>query len=157
MARQPDIQYVNYYTYGSAARKLELLPEKKNKVGLPQPRVRRDKRTVIHVDPIYLCAMFVAAVMLVTMAVGMIQLGIANAETAKMENYVEQLYAENTQLRKEYEASYDLEAVKQQALNMGLVPVEQVEHVAINVVVPAPEQQPTFWESFGAFWAELFA
>lgn len=157
MARQPDIQYVHYYTCGSAARKLELQPEKKNKVALPQPRVRRDKRTVIHVDPIYLCAMVVAAVMLVTMAIGMIRLGITNAETAKMENYVEQLYAENTQLRKEYEASYDLEAVEQQALNMGLVPMDQVEHIAIDVQIPAAEPEPTFWESLGAFWTELFA
>jgi hypothetical protein len=157
MARQPDVQYVHYYTYGSAARKLELQPEKKNKVGLPQPKMRRDKRMVIPVDPIYLCAMFVAAVMLVTMAIGMIQLGITNAETAKMENYVEQLYAENTQLRKEYEASYDLEAVKQQAQNMGLVPVDQVEHISIDVQIPQPEAEPGFWESFAAFWAELFA
>ena len=33
MARQPDIQYVRYYTYGSAAQKVELQPQKKNKVG----------------------------------------------------------------------------------------------------------------------------
>lgn len=157
MARQPEIQYVRYYTYGSAARQLEPEIVRKNKVGLPQPKVRKDKRTVIHFDPIYLCAMFVAGAMLLTMVLGLVHLGIANAEAAQMESYVDSLYRENDRLTKAYEESYDLEEVKQQALQMGLVPMEQVEHIALQVQLPENEPELTVWEQFAMFWTELFA
>lgn len=156
MARQPDIQYVHYYTQGSAARKFEL-PEKKNKVGLPREQVRREKKQAATLKPIYACAMFVAGVLLLTMVIGMIKLGVTNAETARMESYVDELYAENARLRKEYKDSYDLDEIKQQALKMGLVPIDQVEHIAIDVVIPEADPEPTFWEKLGSFWTELFA
>ena len=158
MARQPDIQYVRFYTDGSAARKIELQPEKKrNKVALPQrPRVRKEKKTVIHVDPISVFAVLVAGVMLIAMVVGMMQLGSINADADKMENYVAELQSENTQLRAEYESGYDLQDVEQKALEMGLVPIDQVEHVTIELPEPPVEEEPTFWENVGAFFAELF-
>lgn len=158
MARQPDIQYVRFYTDGSAARKIELQPEKKkNKVALPQrPRVRKEKKTVIHVDPISVFAVLVAGVMLIAMVVGMMQLGSINADADKMENYVAALQSENTQLRAEYESGYDLKDVEQKALEMGLVPIDQVEHVTIELPETPVEEEPTFWENVGAFFAELF-
>lgn len=158
MARQPDIQYVRFYTDGSVARKIELQPEKKkNKVALPQrPRVRKEKKTVIHVDPISVFAVLVAGVMLIAMVVGMMQLGSINADADKMENYVAALQSENTQLRAEYESGYDLRDVEQKALEMGLVPIDQVEHVTIELPETPVEEEPTFWENVGAFFAELF-
>lgn len=158
MARQPDIQYVRFYTDGSAARKLELQPEKKKtRAPLPQrPRVRREKKTVVAVDPISLLATLVAGIMLIAMAVGMLQLGSINAENQKMEAYVSELRTENAQLRAEYEAGYDLNDVEQKALEMGLVPIDQVEKVVIEVPETVEEPEPTFWESVGAFFSELF-
>lgn len=157
MARQPDIQYVKYYTAGSAARKIEPKRSVKKSVGLPQPKVRREQKVVIHLDPISLCALVVAAVMLMAMAIGMIQLGSINAEANKMENYVAQLQSENVRLQKEYESGYDLAAVRQQALAMGLVPMDQVERHTIEVQITQPEPEPTVWEEFGTFLAGLFA
>ena len=158
MARQPDIQYVRFYTAGSAARKLELPPEKnKAKITTPQrPQTRRRKKAVVYIDPISVFAVLVAGVMLIAMAVGMLQLGSVNAETAKMESYVAELRAENTQLREKYESGYDLKDVEQKALEMGLVPVEQVEHVVIDVPEIVEEPEPGFWENVGAFFSELF-
>lgn len=158
MARQPDIQYVRFYTDGSAARKIELQPEKKkNAAPVPQrPRVRREQKLVVHVDPISMFAVLVAGVMLIAMAVGMLRLGAINAETTRMESYVTQLRAENTQLRTKYEAGYDLDDVEQKALEMGLVPIDQVEKVVIEVPENIEEPEPTFWESVGAFFSELF-
>ena len=158
MARQPDIQYVHFYTDGSAARKLELLP-KKNKTAAPvpqRPRVRREKKTVVAVDPISVFATLVAGIMLIAMAVGMLQLGGINAENQKLEAYVTELRTENASLRAEYEAGYDLKDVEQKALEMGLVPMDQVEKVVIEVPQIVEEPQPTLWENIGAFFSELF-
>lgn len=160
MARQPDIQYVRYYTSGSAARKIELQPEKKkkNNVTLPQrPRIQRQKRTVIPVDPISVLAVLVAGFMLIAMVAGMLRLGAVNAEVEAMDGYVARLQQENTALRQEYESGYDLKDVEQKALEMGLVPIEQVEHVTIEVMEPVEEAEPTFWEKAAAFFGELFA
>lgn len=160
MARQPDIQYVRYYTSGSAARKIELQPEKKqkNNVTLSQrPRIRRQQRTVIPVDPVSVLAVLVAGFMLIAMAVGMLRLGAVNAEVEAMDGYVTQLQQENAALREEYESGYDLKDVEQKALEMGLVPIEQVEHVIIEVPEVPVEAEPTFWEKAAAFFSELFA
>jgi hypothetical protein len=158
MARQPDIQYVRFYTDGSAARKLELQPQKKKtRTPLPQrPRVRREKKTVVAIDPISMFATLVAGIMLIAMVVGMLQLGDINADNQKMEAYISDLHAENVALRAEYEAGYDLADVEEKALAMGLVPIDQVEKVVIEMPEPVSEPEPTFWENVGAFFAELF-
>jgi hypothetical protein len=159
MARQPDIQYVRFYTDGSAARKVELQPEKK-KINAPvapqRPRVRRQTKTVVHVDPISMFAVLVAGVMLIAMAVGMLKLGAINAENVRMESYVAELRTENAQLRAEYEAGYDLKDVEQKALEMGLVPMDQVEKVVIEIPEDVTKPEPTFWENVAAFFSELF-
>lgn len=158
MARQPDIQYVRIYTDGSAARKLELQPEKKkNKVSLPKPKVRRDPRKVVYVDPLSLCAMAAAGLLLVAMAVGMTQLGITNAQVQELEENVSRLESENMQLQEIYESGYDLDEVERQALAMGLIPIEQTKQVVVDVQVPQQEPEPTFWGNVGLFFSELFA
>ena len=157
MARQPDIQYVRIYTDGSAARKLEVQPQKKNKVALPKPKVRRDKRKVLYVDPLSMCAVFAAGMLLIAMAVGMIRLGITASQAQKAQAYVTQLEAENEQLRDAYLAGYDAEEARRQAEAMGMIPIEDAEHVIIDVQIPQPEPEPTFWENIGLFFSELFA
>ncbi len=157
MARQPDIQYIRYYTDGSAARKIEPQPKKKERVGLPQPRVRRDQRVVVHVDPVSVCALLVAAIMLIAMAVGMIRLGIANAQAKEMEGYVAQLQSQSAKLDSEYYGSFELADVEQQALELGMVPKDQLQHVTVDVQIPQAEPELGFWEEVGLFFRELFA
>ena len=150
MARQPDIQYVQYYTGGSAARKLE--PEKrqsKNGAKLPQVRRRAQKRKVIYIDPIAVCAMVVA--------VGMLRLGNLTEQADRMEQYADTLNQENAALRAEYQNSYDLKDVEQKALAMGLVPGSQLKHVTVKVEVPESEPELTPWQEFCRFVTEMFA
>lgn len=158
MALQPDIQYVRFYTSGSAARKLELLPKKeKVKISAPQrPQTHRKKKTLVYIDPISVFAVLVAGIMFIAMAVGMLRLGSVNSEVDRMSEYVMQLQAENTTLRNEYRSGYDLQDVEQKALEMGLVPVEQVEKVVVDVPEIAEEPELSFWEKVGAFFSELF-
>lgn len=158
MALQPDIQYVRFYTAGSAARKLELQPKKeKAKISAPQrPQTRRRQKTLVYIDPISVFAVLVAGAMFIAMAVGMLRLGTVNSEVEKMNSYVAQLQAENTALRSEYHAGYDLKDVEQKALEMGLVPVDQVEKVVVEVSEIVEQPEPGFWEKVGAFFSELF-
>lgn len=161
MARSPDILYINTYVPGSAAPKLEPRVKPKQPVAVPQPQARPKTRTparkVIRIDPISLCATVVAGAMLVAMAVGMLQLGAVRTEAQWLEEHVAQLQVDNTRLHAEYKAGYDLDEVRQQALEMGLVPQSQVEHVTIHAQAPQAEQEPGFWESFWASIKEMFA
>lgn len=158
MARQPDIQYVRfrYNTDGSAARKPEPEIVRKKAVPQPKPRASAPQRSATRVDPVSLVAMVVAAVMLVAMAVGLINLAVTKAKAEGMEQYVTQLRAENTQLRQEYVSGYDLADIEKQALAMGMIPIEDAEHVYIQVEVPQADPEPTFWEEVGLFFTELF-
>lgn len=158
MARQPDIQYIQFYTAGSAARKLEPVARPaKNGAKLPEVRRRVTKRKVIRIDPVSLCAMCVAAVMLVVMAIGMLELGQLSGQADAMTQYAKQLSAENTQLRASYRAGYDLTDVEQKALDMGFVPKDQLQHVTVKAEVPPVEAKPTAWQEFWRSVAELFA
>lgn len=158
MARQPDIQYVQFYTVGSAARKLEPVKRPaKNGAKLPKMKPRVDKRKVIRLDPISVCAVFVAVGMLVAMAVGMLQYGQLVQQADAMESYAASLSAENAKLHAQYRSSYDLQDVEQKALAMGLVPESQLQHVRVKVEVPQPEAEPTAWQEFCQFFTEMFA
>lgn len=158
MARQPDIQYVQFYTAGSAARKLEPVKRPaKNGAKLPKMRPRVDKRKVIRIDPVSVCAVCVAAVMLVAMAIGMLEYGQISQQADNMEQHAAQLSADNAQLRATYRSGYDLKDVEQKALDMGLVPESQLQHVTVKVEVPAAEPELTGWQEFWRDVTELFA
>ena len=157
MARQPDIQYVRFYTAGSAARKLEVVSEPQKKAQLPKPKVRRQRSQVIRIDPIALCAVAVALFMFAAMVAGVVELAAVSIRADKMESYAAQLQSENTQLRETYESGYDLEEVREKALAMGMVPADQVEHITVRVETKQPEPEPTFWEELGRITGELFA
>ena len=158
MARQPDIQYVQFYTIGSAARKLEPIKRPaKNGAKLPKMRPRVDKRKVIRIDPVSVCALCVATVMLIAMAVGVMEYGQISQQADSMEQYASQLSAENAQLQSTYRSGYDLKDVEQKALDMGLVPESQLQHVTVKVEMPPVEQELSGWQEFWRSFTELFA
>ena len=158
MARQPDVRYVQIYNPGSTARKLELLtPQKKKKAVLPKPKIRKEKQRVIYFDPLALCAMAAAGLLLVAMVVGMIQLGTASSQTRELEAQVYQLQQENAALQEEFYGNYDLQAVQQQAREWGMVSSEEVQHVPLNLTIPEVPEEPGFLERVGVFFSELFA
>ena len=153
MARQFDVQYLGGYINGSTACKVET----------PKPRktarrhsVKQNKRIVLRIDPLAIMGTMVACVMLVLLAVGFVKLMDARQELAAMDAYVQTLRQENVALQEEYNAGYDLEHVKNTALALGMVPVEQVQHVTIHV--QEPEVAPVSgWEQIRLFLVGLFA
>ena len=153
MARQFDVQYISAYTDGSAARKLEL----------PKPRqtarkkaARRSKKIVLPIDPVAILGIVAACVMMVALTVGVCKLVDARQEMVAMDAYVQSLRQENIALQEEYDAGYNLENVRQTALALGMVPMEQVEQITIQIHTPEPEQ-PSGWEQVRTFLAGLFA
>ena len=158
MPRQPDIQYVQFYVDGTAARKLET--NRKLQTQMPDPhkrRVTRRRKKVIAIDPLSVSAVLVAGVMLVSMAVGMMRLGTIDRETEKMEAYVVALQQENTTLRQTYQDGYDLEDIREKAVAMGLVPIVHNDRITIQAQVPVQQEEVTVWDQIGTFLAGLFA
>jgi len=157
MERKPDIQYVHqFYIHGSEAQVIELKPVKRQwKTKLPQAVPQ--KVIQVRLDILSMCAIVVAVTMLVCMIVGMSQLKNWYQANQQMGQYVINLQNENIKLEQDYRNSYDLEDIREKALAIGLVPLDQVQTVAIQVVVPQPEPEPTFWESVEMFFEELFA
>lgn len=154
MARQVDIQYIRFYTDGSAARQIEVNPpRKKNRL----PKVRRQKQKIVYVDPLAMAGIVVSVIMLILMTVGTVQLFVAHDQQEAMEQYIQQLQERNVSLSATYEASYDLETVEKAALAMGMIPVEQAQ--SITIVLPQPEivEEVTLWNRVTAFFEGIFA
>ena len=156
MAQKHDILYVNFYTDGSAARKVApAFPAAQPK---RHPHAKRHKKTVIYVDPVAACSLVVAVVLLVMMSVGLTQLQNSRAEAVAMENYVQQLKIENQQLHDDFAQDVDLEAVEKTALALGMVPKSEVKTTPIYVdTVQAEQPAGTFWSQVYAFLTNLFA
>ncbi len=156
MARQPEIRYINAYVSGSMAYQLEAEPvRRKKKVTLP--KMRREKKTVIALDPVAVGGIAVAVVMLVLLLVGFVRLQSARTDVRSLENYVSSLEQQNQQLQDTYSSGYDLEEIEKIALAMGLVPASQVQQISVEVTIPHEVAEPTAWENFCAFLTGLFA
>ena len=154
MARQLDVQYVRFYTDGSAARKVAVVEPLKQ---MKMPKAKKQKRLVFHVDPIATMGIVVSVLMFVLMVVGVSQFHAAQQRAEVMQTYVNELKAENASLSATYEASYDLERVEETALALGMVPRDQVQRVSIRVPVMEQEEAPGVWDRFYTFLTSLFA
>ena len=154
MAQQPDIQYIRYYTDGSAARKVAPLAPLKT---LKLPKIRLKKRITLHVDPLAIAGILMAVVMMVLMAVGVANLNTASQQLQTMESYVQTLTEENVQLNNAFHEGYDLEEIRTTALALGMVPKDQVQHVTIRIPAEIVEEKPSSWERFYTFLTGLFA
>ena len=154
-AYKHNVQYVNYYTDGSAARKLELtVPQRKTAV---LPKARKLKKLKIYIDPVAIVGVVVAVCMLIVLAVGIAQLQDARSDMALMEQYVSQLTRENEKLAMDYANSYDIRDVEEMAQTLGMIPSAQAQHTQIQITLPAAAEEPTLWENIGTFLAGLFA
>ena len=153
MLRQ-EIQYIRYDNVGSAACKPVVVSSaKKNAL----PSARKQKRKVISIDPVATVGILVALFMLVSMAVGVVEYVQVRKQAVQMEQYVEQLSVRNEELTEKFESGYDLEAIEKTALALGMVPMEQVQTVQIQVTIPQEEKTVTLWEQIGIFITGLFA
>ena len=150
-----EVQYIRFDSVGSAARKPVSVSSVK-KAAFPTPRKKKCK--VIYIDPVAILGIAVALFMLITMAVGLAEYASVREQTAQMEAYVEQLSVRNEELTQTYESGYDLEAIEKTALALGMVPMDEVESVQIQVTMPEEEPETvTLWEQIGTFLTGLFA
>jgi len=154
MAQRLDVQYVQYYTDGSAARKVAPVAPLKT---IRLPKIKKMKPIVLRVDPVAVVGIVVAALMLVLMYVGVAQLNSTRQELYTMRSYVENLRVENELLEDKFQEGYDLEQIERTALALGLVPKEQVKHVTVQVAEAVTEDAPGTWERFYTFLTGLFA
>ena len=99
----------------------------------------------------------VAAVLMVMLLVGAVQMYQTLQETVALRDYVVQLQEKNAQLKDTYAAGYDLEEIRDIAQTMGMIPAESAPHLRIEVTVPEAPVQPSAWESFWQFFVEMFA
>ncbi len=161
MAQKYDILYVNFYTDGSAARKV--MPA----VPAQQPRKKtvsgKKTKKVIYLDPVAFCSIVVAAVLLIFMAVGLTQFQNARAEAQVMAEHVKTLTHEKEAVSQEFHASVDLESVEKTALALGMIPADQATVIQVqadpaeNHAEQMVEQPQTIWEQFMSFLTNLFA
>lgn len=159
MARKMEIRYVNLYTVGSAAYQLDPEPvRKKKEVTLPEPRQRKKaEKLELKVDLVALLGICMAVMLLITMTVGLFQLGNAREEAQQMQDYVNALTARNEELSKTYAEGYDPDEIYEIAIAMGLVPADQVQHVPLQIEKPVLEEKTSAWDSLWTFLTGLFA
>ncbi len=139
MANLSQVQYIQFYTQGSAARKLEVAaPVQPKKAPV---KSRKPKKQVIYVDPVAFLGIKVAFSIMLSLLIGVFQLTGARTQTQMLENRVQQLQQEQVELSAVYESGYDLEAVEKAALEMGLVPASQAQRVQIEAQVPELDPQ----------------
>ncbi len=156
MVQSVDVRYVQFYTHGSAAKRIA--PAAIPLISaLPKPKKRKIQR--IYVDPVATMGIVVAVCMLIMMAVGVSQLRAEQQKTAQMMSYVESLQQENASLQAEYMAECNMEEVEKTALALGMIPRADATYTPIEVEFPALEdaQQASIWQRIGTFLTGLFA
>lgn len=162
MRYKGKVQYVRYYTAGSAAQKVTgNVPNPARAAGQPirpQPVEQKKPKVSAHVvHPFALIGTAVAVILALCVMAGAFRFYQSGQREAAMAEYITTLKEENAALEAQYSSGYDLEEIRRTAEAMGLVPKDQVEHIRMQVKVPVPEPEPTFWETFWAELQELFA
>ena len=162
MARKADIQYVHhYYTAGTAAKKVAVEAEPKQKKPLPlfEPLMMAepDQKVVVKIDPLSVAATLVAVVLVVMMVVSLFQYSAAYQRNVELQEYVYALSDENVRLEQEYKSGFDLAEIEAQALALGMIPIEEAQTIQVDTSVPARAAEPTRWERLQLFMSELLA
>ena len=119
MARKPEIQYIQYYVDGTAARKPEpqQLPRKQKK---PLPQKRRRPRYVLKVQPLAVFGIVLAVVLLCVMFSGISEFLEARRQLQQMQDHVISQRQQNALLREKYEEGINLEEIHRAALALGI-------------------------------------
>ena len=141
MARKYTERYVRYYTFGSAAAKLE---QQQKQAELPKYKAPQ-KRRPIAFDPFAVAGNAVAILLAVLMVVGLIQVAGTTAQVRELETKVAVLELEQQMLQERYESGYDLEEVRIAAQSMGMIAAEEAVHVQVQVPQKQEEVRLMNW------------
>lgn len=154
MAPRPDIQYVQFYTVGTAARKLsapsQYIP------GI-RPRTKAKKKTAVKVYPVETLAILTALALLVTILIGAFSYKKAADEYQTMCRYVTDLENQRRSLADQYEKNFDENTILQTATSTGMVKADQVRQIYISVSEPAVELPEEESKGIIGFLTALFA
>lgn len=139
--RKMKIEYVRYYNAGTEAYKLEpSQPEHPNRPVRKRTHkaaLQSVKTVELAVDPLAMIAICLTVVMVVLMCIGFSRLRAAEADLEQMEKYVEILETDVEKESARLEEELDLEALRKAAVSLGLVPIEEVDHLRITMDTPA--------------------
>ena len=156
MVKKPEIQYIDkFYVYGSEAKVLELKPKRKIKTILPLSVP--DKTIKIPVDPVAIGGIVVAVALLVALLIGCVQYVQVYRQYRTMMDHVVAEQNMNVELREDYRSRIDLVEIRDKALALGMVPVENAQVITIRAELPQREPEPTLWEDFVWLCKGLFA
>ncbi len=156
MTRKPDIQYIeHFFVPGAEAPKVQ--PKRGEKREQSVVRQPAKPKVRVLVDPVALVGMVVAVTMLILMAVGIFRFSSASQARQEMAAYLNDLQDENLMLKYDYHTGYDLARVEEQAKALGMIPVSEAKTVAVSIVVPEHEPEPSLWENICWFVNGLFA
>lgn len=156
MVKKPEIQYIDkFYVYGSEAKVLELKPKRKIKTILPLSAP--DKTIRIPVDPVAIGGIVVAVALLVALLIGCVQYVQVYRQYRTMMDHVVAEQNMNVELRENYRSRIDLVEIRDKALALGMVPVENAQVITIRAELPQREPEPTLWEDFVWLCKGLFA
>ncbi len=157
MVRNPDIEYIDkYYVHGSEAKVIEFAPNKRTpQTTLPKPL--REKKISIEIDPVAVCGLVVAVVMLIVMAVGLVDFRAACEENRIVSEKLQELRDDNVMKQYTYYTKLDMEYVEDSAKAMGMVSASEAPVIAITVSVPEAEEAYTPWGDFLWSLSCLFA
>ena len=157
MVQKPDIQYVTqFYSYGSEAKVLELKP-KQQKKKFVLPKAMPKQKIQLRVDPVAWASIVTAVVMVILMALSVNSYLAACADYEVMTNYVIELQNFNVEKQQEYVKMYNLDDIREKALALGMIPLEEAQTITITPVIPEPEPEPLWWENITWFLKGLFA
>ena len=158
MVKKPEIQYIDkFYVHGSEARVLELKP-KRHIIKTVLPLEAPDHTIKIALDPVALCGILVAAMMLVMLIFGVSQYAQVCRHYQDMVDYAVTVQNKNVDLKQQYQESYDLEEIEAMALELGMVPVAEVNVIRVdNTPVPQRVPEMSFWEEMRWLMDGLFA
>lgn len=98
---------------------------------------RVNEPVVIAIDVFSWFTVALAAVLLIMMLVGWNNLQAARAERQEMLDYIECLEEESIKLEYEFYSQIDMEYVERCAQALGMVPIEDVQHITINISTPS--------------------
>ncbi len=156
MAQKTEIQYVSrFYVFGSEAPSAALKEPPK---GTPKKKRRlMEGFQKIYVDPVALCGVVAAVVMLCLLIVGALDLRTTRAEYDRVKEQLTELKRENAQLAHTYHTSYDAGQIRTEADKMGMVDSDQVDGFTVFFSVPKRPKQRTAWDDFKWFLSWLFS
>lgn len=155
MIEKPEIQYVGqFYVFGSEAPKQE---PKTKKQKLKRPELHLERFQKVYINPVALCGVVVAVMLLGLLVFGAFHLRSTRAAYDQIKTHLADLKRENAQLYHTYHTRNDLEDIREQAEKIGMVKAEEAERFTVFFDAPKEEKEYTAWDDFLWLLSGLFS